>query len=126
MVVATAREEKKMCGDCGNVYEKDSDEDWLKCKGCRQWWHRECLDLSEGVLEDRYFVFNTCPKCEGMQVLAQAAVDESDIENENQSENEYENENENENESEIESDESENESDESEKESNESDEESDE
>lgn len=67
-----------MCGDCGNVYERDEDEDWLKCKGCKQWWHRECLDLSEGVYEDRYFVFNTCPKCESRDANKESADESED------------------------------------------------
>ena len=63
-------EEKKLCGECGNPYEKDSDEDWFRCNGCRQWYHAECLDLDASAAEDQYFVFNSCMKCAG-QALAQ-------------------------------------------------------
>lgn len=52
-----------MCGECGNQYEEDLDEEWVRCKGCKQWYHCECLDLSEGAANDRYFVFDSCSLC---------------------------------------------------------------
>jgi hypothetical protein len=90
--------------------KKNLDEDWFRCRGCKQWYHGECLDLSESAIEDRYFVFNSCPKCEGMQVLAQAAEDDEQPESENES---------NEN-SEEKTENSDNDSDEHESDSNES------
>ena len=91
-----------MCGECGNQHEKDLDEDWTKCRGCKQWYHFECLDLSASAAEDRYFVFDSCPKCEGIQALVNAANDDSDVQSENESDEN------------SESDESDNEDDESE------------
>ena len=69
-----------MCGECGNPYDKDSEEDWFRCKRCKQWYHRECLDLDESACEDQYFVFNSCQKCEDTR----AAADEVEIEGEDE------------------------------------------
>jgi hypothetical protein len=74
-----------MCGECGNPYDKDADEDWFRCKGCKQWYHRECLDLDESACEDQYFVFNSCQKCESAIVPEDEEDTESDIEAKNDS-----------------------------------------
>jgi hypothetical protein len=67
--VVTQSQLKKMCGECGNPYDKDADEDWFRCKGCKQWYHRECLELDESACEDQFFVFNSCQKCEAANAL---------------------------------------------------------
>ena len=74
-----------MCGECGNAYDKDADEDWFRCKGCKQWYHRECLDLDESACEDQFFVFNSCPKCEIADAVEEQEDNEGDIEAENDS-----------------------------------------
>lgn len=73
-----------MCGECGNAYDKEADEDWFRCKGCKQWYHRECLDLDESACEDKFFVFNSCQKCETTMVPEDEDT-ESEIEAENDS-----------------------------------------
>jgi hypothetical protein len=78
-------EEKKLCGECGNPYEEDVEEDWFRCNGCRQWYHGECLGLDASAAEDQYFVFNSCTKCAG-QVLAQIA-EQNDENNSDDDEN---------------------------------------
>lgn len=72
-----------MCGECGNQYDKESDEDWVRCKGCKQWYHTECLDLSEGAGAERYFVFDTCPLCPALANEPESETqEESDQESE--------------------------------------------
>ena len=86
-ILVPVAQQKKLCGHCSNPYEKDSDEDWFRCKGCKQWYHRECLDLDESACEDQFFVFNSCQKCE---IKAGEESDEIEIEGENGIESEIE------------------------------------
>ena len=72
-----------MCGECGNQYDEDIDEEWVRCKGCKQWYHGECLDLSEGASDDKYFVFDSCPLCtanEEPEIEAEEIVEENNEE----------------------------------------------
>lgn len=108
--LATVREKKKACGECGNQYEKGDQEDWFRCSGCKQWYHRECLDLDASAVEDMYFVFNSCDKCANHPT----ANAEQPIESEEEASNESENEDEDEEEKELDSSDSDEEEGESE------------
>jgi len=64
-LLVSSRDQKKLCGECGNPYEEDEEVEWYRCNGCKQWYHGECLELSASAAEDQYFVFNSCMRCTG-------------------------------------------------------------
>jgi len=56
---------KEYCGICGDEDDpiNDKGRTWIECETCNQWFHCDCLQVDEDIIEDEFkFTFH-CDEC---------------------------------------------------------------
>lgn len=52
-----------LCGVCGDEFDEDEERAWIECDKCNQWYHCDCEDVTDSIVEDEFsseFVCNEC------------------------------------------------------------------
>ena len=55
------KHEETLCGACGENYVSESDEFWIACDVCEQWFHGKCVKITPARAE--HIKHYKCPSC---------------------------------------------------------------
>jgi len=60
----TGTSSKDICGICEEDYDDDDDgRTWIQCETCHQWFHCDCAEVGDSVLEDDFDLPFSCDDC---------------------------------------------------------------